>query len=152
MLGGKTWEMTRELRQLGEKHGVQEAMETDVAYLEKHEDNCRMDYAEYRQSGLPIGSGAVESAIRRVINLRVKGPGIVWYEKNAEAMILMRAAALTDRWEELVHNVRQSNSHDRRIDVHWTSPDMRAELQADVDVQPPTPQAQSSQQPSRRVA
>jgi hypothetical protein len=151
-LNGKAWEMTRELRQMGEKHGVAEAMEADLAYLEKHEDNCRMDYAQYRQRGLPIGSGAVESAIRRVINLRVKGPGLLWYERNAEGMILMRAAALTGRWQELVDNVRHSFSTDRRIDVKWASPDMRAELQADLDVQPPSPQVQTSQQPSRRVA
>jgi hypothetical protein len=152
MLGGKAWEMTRELRTLAQKHGALAAMEGDLAYLEKHEDNCRMDYARYRDRGLPIGSGAVESAIRRVINLRVKGPGLLWYEQNAEGMILMRAAALTGRWQELVDNVRQSFSTDRRIDVKWASPDMRAELQAGTDIQPPTPQPQGVQQPSRRVA
>jgi hypothetical protein len=152
LLGGKAWEMTRELRQLGEKHGVSAAMEADLAYLEKHEDNCRMDYARYRGRGLPIGSGAVESAIRRVINLRVKGPGLLWYEQNAEGMILMRAAALTGRWQELVDNVRQSFSTDRRIDVKWASPDMRAELHAGDVIQPPTTQVQESQHPSRRVA
>jgi hypothetical protein len=152
LLGGKAWEMTRQLRQMGEKHGVSAAMEADLAYLEKHEDNCRMDYAQYRRRGLPIGSGAVESAIRRVINLRVKGPGLLWYEQNAEGMILLRAAALTGRWEELVHKARQSFSRDRRIDVKWASTDMRAELQAGAVIQPPTPQAQESQQPSRRMA
>jgi hypothetical protein len=151
-LAGKAWEMTRELGELGQKHGVSAAMEGDLAYLHKHEDNCRMDYARYRQRGLPIGSGAVESAIRRVINLRVKGPGLLWYEHNAEAMILMRAAALTGRWQELVDNVRLSFSTDRRIDVKWASPDMRAELQADAEIQPPSPQPQEYQQPSLRVA
>jgi hypothetical protein len=152
LLGGKAWEMTRELRQLGQAHGVSAAMEADLSYLERHEDNCRMDYARYRRRGLPIGSGAVESAIRRVINLRVKGPGLLWYEHNAESMILMRAAALTGRWQELVHDARQSFSTDRRIDVKWASPDMRAQLDAGATIQPPTPQVQGSQQPSRRVA
>jgi hypothetical protein len=152
LLGGKAWEMIRELQTLGEKHGVLPAMETDLAYLKKHEDNCRMDYARYRRQGLPIGSGAVESAIRRVINLRVKGPGLLWYEQNAEGMILIRAAALTGRWQELVQNVRQSFSTDRRIDLKWASPDMRAELNAGSAIQPPSPQVQENQQPSRRVA
>jgi hypothetical protein len=152
LLGGKAWEVTRQLRELGSQHGVSPAMEGDLAYLEKHEDSCRMDYAQYRQRGLPIGSGAVESAIRRVINLRVKGPGLLWYEQNAEGMILMRAAALTGRWQELVDNVRQSFSTDRRLDVKWASPDMRAQLEADAEIQPPSPQVQQYQQPSRRVA
>jgi hypothetical protein len=111
-----------------------------------------MDYAEYRRRGLPIGSGAVESAIRRVINLRVKGPGLLWYQHNAEAMILMRAAALTGRWEEMVGKVRQSFSTDRRIDVKWSSPDMRAELNSGAEILPPTPQVHENQQSSRRVA
>lgn len=152
MLNGKAWEMTRELRGLGQAHGVSAAMEGDLAYLEKHEDNCRMDYARHRRLGLPMGSGAVESAIRRVINLRVKGPGLLWYEQNAEGMILMRAAALTGRWQELVDNVRQSCSTDRRIDVKWASPDMRSELEAGAEVQPPSPQLQGDQQHSPRAA
>ena len=33
---------------------------------------------------LPIGSGAMESAIRRVVNLRLKGALIYWLENTAE--------------------------------------------------------------------
>jgi hypothetical protein len=150
--GGKGWEMTQELRRLGEKHGVLEALEENLGYLEKHEDHCHMDYARYQRNGWPIGSGAVESAIRRVINLRVKGPGLLWYETNAEGMVLLRAAALSGRWQELLQRVRQSLARDRRIDVKWASPDMRAELKSSVAVQPPTPQVQERQHLSRRVA
>jgi len=67
-------------------------------------------------------------------------------------MILLRAAALTGRWQELVDNVRQRFSTDRRIDLKWASPDLRAQLQADAEIQPPSPQVKESQQPSRRVA
>lgn len=38
-----------------------------------------------------MGSGAVESAIRRVINLRLKGPSIFWRGPNAERVLHMRA-------------------------------------------------------------
>ena len=40
--------------------------------------------------GLPMGSGAIESAIRRVINLRLKGNSIFWAEENAEGMLQFR--------------------------------------------------------------
>jgi len=149
---GKAWEMTQELRRLGEKHGVAEAMAEDLGYLQKHEDRGHLDYARYQLRGWPIGSGAVESAIRRVINLRIKGPGIFWEEENAEAMVVLRASALSGRWQELLDRTRQSFSHDRRIDVQWTSPDMRAELEAGVAVQPPTPQVKGEQQLGRRAA
>jgi len=150
--GGKAWEMTVELRRLGETHGVLEALEEDLGYLEKHENYCHMDYARFLRQGWPIGSGAVESAIRRVINLRVKGPGLLWEEENAEGMVLLRAAALSGRWEELLAKTRESFSRDRRIDVKWTSPDMRAALKSGIKVQPPPPQVHGDQQLERCVA
>ncbi len=61
----------------------------------------RFSYAWARRLRLPIGSGPMESAIRRVINLRLKGPGIFWHETNAEAMILIRAFYKAHRWDEL---------------------------------------------------
>lgn len=149
---GKAWEMTQELRRLGQTHGVLSALAENLGYLEKHEDHCHMDYGRFLRQGLPIGSGAVESAIRRVINLRIKGPGLLWEEENAEAMVVLRAAALSGRWDELLHKTRQSCSLDRRIDVHWTSPDMRAELKAGTPVQPPTPQVDGKQHLGRRAA
>ena len=60
-----------------------------------------MQYAELRAAHLPIGTGAVESAIRRVVNLRMKGPGIFWEEANAERMLLLRCRQKAGRWDEL---------------------------------------------------
>ena len=51
----------------------------------------RMDYAKIKRMKLPIGSGAVESAIRRVVNLRLKGASIYWRLENAEAMLTLRS-------------------------------------------------------------
>jgi hypothetical protein len=150
--GGKAWEMTQELRRLGQTHGVLQAMQEDLGYLQKHEDHCHMDYARFLSRGLPIGSGAVESAIRRVINLRIKGPGLLWEEDNAEAMVVLRAAALSGRWEELLHRTRQRVACDRRIDFKYTSPDMRADLKAGAKVQPPTPQVQKNPQLESQAA
>src|SRR5215210_2702652 len=140
--GGKAWEMIQELRRLGETHGVLEVMQEDLGYLEKHEGHCHLDYARFRRRGLPLGPGSVESDFGRVINLRIKGPGVLWEDEHADVRVALRAAALSGRWEELLEKTRQSVSHDRRIDFKWTSPDMRAELKADVKVQPPTPQVQ----------
>ena len=41
--------------------------------------------------GLPRGSGAVESAIRRVINLRIKGASIYWLPESVDAILLLRS-------------------------------------------------------------
>lgn len=62
----------------------------------------RMCYARARRKKLSLGSGPMESAIRRVINLRMKGCGIFWKEENAEAMIMLRSFYKAGRWENLV--------------------------------------------------
>lgn len=60
-----------------------------------------MKYAELKSKGLPIGSGAVESGIRRVVNLRLKGPGIFWHEDSADAMLMLRSYYKAGRWNTL---------------------------------------------------
>lgn len=64
----------------------------------------RMDYSTSRSRQMPIGSGAIESAIRRVINLRVKSNSTYWLRENAETMIRLRAWIKAGRGEELFRN------------------------------------------------
>ena len=61
----------------------------------------RMAYARINALKLPIGSGSVESAIRRVVNLRLKGPCIFWCKENAEAILLLRCYWKAGRWNQL---------------------------------------------------
>jgi hypothetical protein len=68
----------------------------------------RMAYATMKTLHLPLGSGAVESAIRRVVNLRLKGPCIFWYRENAEKMLMLRSYYKSGRWN-LLKNM--ANSH-----------------------------------------
>ncbi len=140
---GSAIRLLKELERLGRKHNVLEAMATPVEYLDRHLDADHLDYAELQSRGLPIGSGAIESAIRRVINQRLKGNGMMWREENAEGMLLLRAAALTDRWEELMQRALQSSSEDGRRPWKWSSPEMPILLKADADIGPPKSQVQS---------
>ncbi len=61
----------------------------------------RLDYFGAEQMQLPRGSGAIESAIRRVINLRLKGAGIYWLEDTANEMLLLRSYYKAGRWNVL---------------------------------------------------
>jgi hypothetical protein len=65
----------------------------------------RMRYAQFKALGIPRGSGAMESAIRRVVCLRLKGASISWTARGAEGVLLLRSYAKAGRWEELVHRV-----------------------------------------------
>ena len=61
----------------------------------------RMQYARFRAENIPLGSGAVESAVRRIINLRLKSPGKFWLECNAEGMLLVRSYLKAGRFDDL---------------------------------------------------
>ena len=58
----------------------------------------RFAYTTMGGRGLPRGSGAVESAIRRVINLRIKGASIYWLPKSVDAILLRRSFYKSGRW------------------------------------------------------
>ena len=77
-----------------------------------------------------MGSGAIESTIRRVINLRLKGNSIYWTEENAEAVFQLRAAVVSGRWDEIFAHTQEAMARDRRKSWRWTPPDCLAELKA----------------------
>jgi len=76
---------------------------------------CRMQYEINRAMKLPIGSGVIESAIRRVINLRLKSPGSFWKLDFAETMLYLRAQVLYGRWENLKNNWTKLILNDFRL-------------------------------------
>jgi hypothetical protein len=71
----------------------------ELEYFKSHLPH--MHYKEIKDDNLPIGSGAVESGIRRVVNLRLKGPGIFWHKEFADAMLLLRSYYKAERWNLL---------------------------------------------------
>jgi hypothetical protein len=60
-------------------------------------NRARMDYPRFRELGLPIGSGAVESAAKYVVQLRMKRPGSRWSDAGAEAILAVRERSLSGR-------------------------------------------------------
>ncbi|HWT83170.1 MAG TPA: LysR family transcriptional regulator, partial [Candidatus Methylomirabilis sp.] len=64
-----------------------------IVYFEHNQP--RMDYPRYRQQGLPVCSGLVESLIKQ-FNRRVKGTEKFWNEDQAETILQLRAAQLSE--------------------------------------------------------
>jgi hypothetical protein len=95
---GRSREVVATLRRMAQAQPFDSGVWVELESLDQHEAHLRYDWFGYR--GHPLGSVAVEGAIRRVINPRLKGNGIYWREEDAEAMLVSRAAALTGRWEE----------------------------------------------------
>jgi hypothetical protein len=77
------------------------AIRTQRDYFIKHKS--RLAYAKLMALKLPIGSGAIESTVRRVVNLGLKGPSIFWCRASAEAILLLRSYYKAGRWNLLKH-------------------------------------------------
>ena len=79
---------------------------TELNFFKKNRDH--MKYAWFKRRRLPIGSGAVESCIRRVVNLRMKGAAIFWLKENAEAFLHLRCQYKAGRWDETILNMLEN--------------------------------------------
>lgn len=101
---GKFRSFRTSVRQAAKAHDLPILLK-HLGYFERH--RARMHYDRYEAAKLPIGSGIVESAIRRVINGRLKAPGSFWKVENMEHMLTVRSALLAGRWETFMDNFRQ---------------------------------------------
>lgn len=60
----------------------------------------RMDYPTFRARHLPIGSGAIESSCKTLIEEREKGAGMRWTKADAQAVASLRALWRSGRWKQ----------------------------------------------------
>jgi len=96
--GGETKQVLRNL-QMAAKGTKSKLLYRELMYFVNNRE--RLSYKEVADLKMPIGSGAIESAVRRVINLRLKSPCIFWKEDTAEEMLLLRAYYKSGRWSLL---------------------------------------------------
>jgi hypothetical protein len=59
-----------------------------------------IDYAHFRHCGYPIGSGAVESGHKVVVQRRFKQAGMRWAEHNVDPLLALRDLLCNKRWDE----------------------------------------------------
>jgi hypothetical protein len=149
---GKSRDVIAELKMLAVGQDEDSSAWREIRYLTKHSDAGRLRYNCFRCRGVPMGSGAIESTIRRVLNLRLKGSGIYWTEDNAEAVFQLRAAVVSGRWEEILKHTRDAMARDRRTDWRWTPPECLAELKALDDEDEELTQTSTKKQSKRTAA
>jgi len=78
-----------------------------VQYLIDHRDH--LNYAELKEKGLALGSGEVESAMRRVVNLRLKGNAMLWSSEMVEGLLTLRSYLKAGWWEKLAFAVAKED-------------------------------------------
>ncbi len=96
---GGAAEVIKRLRRLARGRRAR-AMKEQIAYFNAHIHH--MEYARLRSEKLPIGSGVVESAIRRVINLRFKSSATFWKDQHVEPLVHLRAILKSGRWDAFI--------------------------------------------------
>jgi hypothetical protein len=68
-------------------------------YLQTHQ--AHLQYRQFKQQGLPLGSGMVESACKWLITQRFKGVGMRWSEAGLEHLLALRVAWVNQRFDVL---------------------------------------------------
>jgi hypothetical protein len=78
---------------------AQEQYDKALSYFRNH--HSRMDYPKYLAKGWQIGTGAVESACKTVINQRLNMGSMRWGEDGSDAVSHLRAlyCSDSDQWE-----------------------------------------------------
>jgi hypothetical protein len=96
---GHAWKVGAAVRELAKQHRrVAKALRAEAGYFEHNQR--RMQYLEMREEGFPIGSGMVESGGKQ-FRTRLAGAGMRWSRAMVERLIPVRAAILSDRFDEL---------------------------------------------------
>ncbi|MBU2431883.1 MAG: hypothetical protein KKH99_14415 [Proteobacteria bacterium] len=98
---GKLANVLQRLRRLqrGKKGELFHEIRRCLDYLEGHRG--RMHYPQYRKAGMTIGSGAIESVHKWVIQARCKQAGMAWSEAGINAMMRLRCVWASGRWDEI---------------------------------------------------
>ncbi|MDA0733589.1 MAG: ISKra4 family transposase [Chloroflexi bacterium] len=97
LAGGKVEELLAQWRDLQAQDS--EGFAKELNYFTNQRQ--RMKYDEYRAAGYPIGSGAVESANRHVVGVRVKQAGMRWLEPGIKGVLALRALLRSSqRWSQ----------------------------------------------------
>jgi hypothetical protein len=87
---------------------ARETLRTVYAYLARHREH--INYARYKDLGLPLGSGMVESACKWLIQQRFKGVGMRWSEDGFNHLLHLRLAWVNGRFEALFGLTLSPNS------------------------------------------
>jgi len=88
--------------QMRSRHGLskhrQKAFEQAYNYIRTRTKH--MQYEEFRQQGLPIGSGITEAACKTVFTQRLKLSGMRWKTTGAQVILNLRVCLLSDIWQQ----------------------------------------------------
>ena len=106
LLESKTAEVIQAITAI--KCPTKQAKENQENLLNYYQDNfLRMDYSRYRKIGCGmIGSGAIESAHKVIIQKRLKQAGQRWSYKGAQNVLNLRVTNGSNQWCKVIRNIK----------------------------------------------
>ena len=85
---------------------ARKAKDALISYYTNNES--RMMYGTYKAKGYLVGSGAIESAHRNVVQQRLKLSGQRWNKSGAQQIVNLRAYQKSNRWNEVVQLIKNA--------------------------------------------
>lgn len=70
-------------------------------YINNNRDKIR--YSQYREAGYFVGSGAIESANKLIVQRRLKQAGMRWSVDGAQALLTLRSKVESNLWDDVVN-------------------------------------------------
>lgn len=80
------------------KPDLRDILRNEADYFERNRE--RMRYPKFRKQGLFFGSGVIEAGCKTVIGSRLKQSGMFWTVRGANAIIALRCARLSGKFED----------------------------------------------------
>lgn len=68
-------------------------------YIENNKD--KIDYSTYEHNNWFVGSGAIESSNKTIVQLRLKQAGMRWSVEGANYLLILRCFCESDHWNEI---------------------------------------------------
>lgn len=70
-------------------------------------NHSKMNYADFRRRGLPIGSGPVEAACKSVVKTRLCRSGMRWSREGGQRILDLRTYVKSNRWDAFWEQYKQ---------------------------------------------
>jgi hypothetical protein len=101
LANGKVANVIQRLQRLqrGKKGELFDELRRCLDYFKAH--RARMHYPRYRKAQMTIGSGAIQSVHKWVIQARCKQAGMAWSQNGVNAMLRLRCIWAGQRWDEI---------------------------------------------------
>lgn len=101
---GRIGALLRALR----RHASQDEARRCVDYLQRNRH--RMQYPRFRAMGLCVASGVVEAGCKHVVGTRCKRPGMHWSVDGVDAVLALRCAVLSNRFNDFWNRRRNQSA------------------------------------------